>query len=137
MQFPPIFQGHSKPTKNLNGIVAELCTARGFGGWLQHSGEISLNDRKVKGSGQGRDLSIVPTGSCNCVCVLGWNSTTRCSAGRITAAINPERSISFRKACYREKLPFFLSHTFWGPNCLMFKGAHLPSGKLATSPVHH
>ncbi|GBO06266.1 hypothetical protein AVEN_145575-1 [Araneus ventricosus] len=38
-----------------------------------------------------RELSTVPTGSCNCVCVLGLYSTTRCSAGRITTAINPKR----------------------------------------------
>ncbi|GBM92824.1 hypothetical protein AVEN_45853-1 [Araneus ventricosus] len=63
--------------------------ARGFVRWLQHSGETSVNDRKVKGSGLDRDLSTVPTGSCNCVCVLGRYSTTRCSAGRITTAINP------------------------------------------------
>ncbi|GBN19743.1 hypothetical protein AVEN_238824-1, partial [Araneus ventricosus] len=37
--------------------------ARGFVGWLQHSGETSVNARKVKGSGLDRDLSIVPTGS--------------------------------------------------------------------------
>ncbi|GBM18022.1 hypothetical protein AVEN_238411-1 [Araneus ventricosus] len=38
-----------------------------------------------------RDLSTVPTGSCNCGCVLGRYSTTRCSAGRITTAIYPKR----------------------------------------------
>ncbi|GBN00608.1 hypothetical protein AVEN_167531-1 [Araneus ventricosus] len=38
-----------------------------------------------------RELSAIPTGSCNCVCVLGRYSTTRCSAGRITMAINPKR----------------------------------------------
>ncbi|GBM50248.1 hypothetical protein AVEN_190960-1, partial [Araneus ventricosus] len=31
--------------------------ARGFVRWLQHSGETSVNDRKVKGSGLDRDLS--------------------------------------------------------------------------------
>ncbi|GBM80754.1 hypothetical protein AVEN_10620-1 [Araneus ventricosus] len=62
--------------------------AQGFVGWLQHSGETSVDDRKVKGSGLDRDLSIVPTGSCNCVCVLGRHSTTHCSAGRIVTAIN-------------------------------------------------
>ncbi|GBM46323.1 hypothetical protein AVEN_195275-1 [Araneus ventricosus] len=39
--------------------------ARGFVGLLQHSGEAFVNDRKVKGSGLDRDLSTVPTGSCN------------------------------------------------------------------------
>ncbi|GBM10017.1 hypothetical protein AVEN_24001-1 [Araneus ventricosus] len=90
--------------------------ALGFAGWLQHSGEASVNDRKVKGSGLDRDLSIVPTGYCNCVCVLGWYSTTRCSAGPITTAINPQRLICFRKAYYRERiLLFFVSHTSWEP----------------------
>ncbi|GBN26035.1 hypothetical protein AVEN_86875-1 [Araneus ventricosus] len=36
---------------------------------LQHSGETSVNDRKVKGSRLDRDLSTVPTCSCNCICV--------------------------------------------------------------------
>ncbi|GBM97397.1 hypothetical protein AVEN_821-1 [Araneus ventricosus] len=49
--------------------------ALGFVGWLQHSGETSVNDRKVKGSGLDRDLSIVPTGYCNCVCVLDSRSS--------------------------------------------------------------
>ncbi|GBO45985.1 hypothetical protein AVEN_246438-1 [Araneus ventricosus] len=57
----------------------------------QHSGETSVNDRKVKGSGLDRDLSTVPTGSCNCVCVLE----------KLTI----------------EKEFFFLSHTSWGPIC--------------------
>ncbi|GBN02615.1 hypothetical protein AVEN_179869-1 [Araneus ventricosus] len=80
--------------------------ARGFVRWLQHSGETSVSDRKVKGSGLDRDLSTVPTGSCNCVCVLGQYSTTRCSAGRITTAINPQnmglgyKAILFR--CFRK-----------------------------------
>ncbi|GBM05250.1 hypothetical protein AVEN_181632-1 [Araneus ventricosus] len=56
---------------------------QGFVGWLQHSGETSVNDRKVKGSELDRDLSTVPTGSCNCVCVLGRYSTTRCSIGQM------------------------------------------------------
>ncbi|GBM09575.1 hypothetical protein AVEN_143188-1, partial [Araneus ventricosus] len=30
---------------------------RGLVRWLQHSGETSVNDRKVKGNGQDRDLS--------------------------------------------------------------------------------
>ncbi|GBL79306.1 hypothetical protein AVEN_92514-1 [Araneus ventricosus] len=38
-----------------------------------------------------RKFSTVPTGSSNCVCVLCRYSTTRCSAGRITTAINPKR----------------------------------------------
>ncbi|GBM75240.1 hypothetical protein AVEN_200474-1 [Araneus ventricosus] len=53
--------------------------ARGFVRWLQHAGETSVNDRKVKGSGLERDLSTVPTGSYNCICVLGRFLTTRCS----------------------------------------------------------
>ncbi|GBN08046.1 hypothetical protein AVEN_134287-1 [Araneus ventricosus] len=38
-----------------------------------------------------RELSTVPTGSFNCVYVLGLYSTTPCSAGRIMTAINPKR----------------------------------------------
>ncbi|GBM89675.1 hypothetical protein AVEN_122823-1 [Araneus ventricosus] len=78
--------------------------AQRFVGWLQHSGETSGNDRKVKGSGLDRDLSTVPTGSCNCVCVLGRYSTTRCSPGRITTAINSQQFICFRKAYYIERV---------------------------------
>ncbi|GBM43968.1 hypothetical protein AVEN_241698-1 [Araneus ventricosus] len=105
--------------------------ARGFVRWLQHSGETSVIDRKVKGSGLDRDFSTVPTGSGNCVCVLGQYSTTRCSAGRITTAINPQnmglgyRSISFhcfRTAYYRERDLFFSPALSGGPNCLLFKG---------------
>ncbi|GBL73336.1 hypothetical protein AVEN_38859-1 [Araneus ventricosus] len=46
--------------------MALVPIARGFVRWLQHSGETCVNDPKVKGSGQ----RTVPTGSCNCVCVL-------------------------------------------------------------------
>ncbi|GBM05325.1 hypothetical protein AVEN_46867-1 [Araneus ventricosus] len=53
--------------------------ARGFVRWVQHSGETSVNDRKVKGSGLDRDLSTVPTGSCNCVCVGIRQSSVRCN----------------------------------------------------------
>ncbi|GBL92178.1 hypothetical protein AVEN_5650-1 [Araneus ventricosus] len=87
---------------------------RGFVGWLQHSGETSVNDRKVKGSGLDRDLSTIPTGSCNCVCVLGWYSTTRCSAGStVVERRNTDLEnrtilfICFRKAYYRERVLFF------------------------------
>ncbi|GBM86696.1 hypothetical protein AVEN_222221-1 [Araneus ventricosus] len=82
-----------------------------------------------------RELSTVPTGSSNCVCVLGRYSTTCCSAGRITTAINPKRLnaetlalgtglfylIALEKLII-EKEFLFLSHTFWGPKCLLFKG---------------
>ncbi|GBL79623.1 hypothetical protein AVEN_18178-1 [Araneus ventricosus] len=45
--------------------------------------------------------------------------------------------ICFREAYYRERV-LSSSPTLPGdPNCLLFKGAHLPSGKLTTSPVRH
>ncbi|GBN96907.1 hypothetical protein AVEN_76275-1 [Araneus ventricosus] len=79
----------------------------------------SVNDRKVKGSGLDGDLSTVPTGSCNCVCFLIRYSTIRCSAGRITTAINPQNMGHGYRAILRhltiEKEIFFLSHTFEGP----------------------
>ncbi|GBN17932.1 hypothetical protein AVEN_125329-1 [Araneus ventricosus] len=139
MQFLSSFRGLPKPTKNLK----EYClldfapksypvqVARGFVRWLQHSGETSVSDRKVKGSGLDRDLSTVPAGSCNCVCVLGRYSTTRCSAGRITTAINLQnmglgyRAIlfhCFRKAYYRERDLFFSPTLSVALNCLLFKG---------------
>ncbi|GBM25688.1 hypothetical protein AVEN_207460-1 [Araneus ventricosus] len=82
-----------------------------------------------------RELSTVPTGSCYCVCVLGWYSTTRCSAGRITTAINPKRlnaetwalgtGLFYLFALEKltiEKEFFFFSPTLpGGPNCLLFK----------------
>ncbi|GBM00510.1 hypothetical protein AVEN_111738-1 [Araneus ventricosus] len=93
-----------------------------------------------------RELSTVPTGSFNYVCVLGRYSTTRCSAGRITTAIDPQRlfwdaeawvlgtGLFYLFAYYRTRV--FFSPTLPGdPNCLLFKGTHLPSDKLATSPV--
>ncbi|GBN35211.1 hypothetical protein AVEN_155175-1 [Araneus ventricosus] len=110
---------------------------QGFVGWLQHSGETSVNDRKVKGIGLDRDLSTVPYGSCNCVCFLGRYSTTRCSPGRITTAINPQQFICFRKAYYRERVLFSLPHFLGTQIVFCLRGAHLPSGKLATSPVRH
>ncbi|GBO34231.1 hypothetical protein AVEN_221119-1, partial [Araneus ventricosus] len=138
MQFLPSFRGFPKPTKNLRVLRLDFAPkrypvpiARGFVRWLQHSGETSVNYRKVKGSGLDKDLSTVPTGSCNCVCVLGRYSTTRCSAGRITTAINPQsmglgyRAIlfhCFRKAYYRERYLFFSPTLSGGPNCLLFKG---------------
>ncbi|GBL96569.1 hypothetical protein AVEN_207756-1 [Araneus ventricosus] len=84
-----------------------------------------------------RELSTVPTGSCNCVCVLGRYSTTRCSAGRITTAINPKRLnaetwalgtglfylFALEKLTIEKQFFFFLSPTLpGGPNCLLFKG---------------
>ncbi|GBM52613.1 hypothetical protein AVEN_16729-1 [Araneus ventricosus] len=45
--------------------------------------------------------------------------------------------VRFRKACYRERVLFFSPTIPGGPNRLLFKGANLPSGKLATSPVRH
>ncbi|GBM09463.1 hypothetical protein AVEN_141387-1 [Araneus ventricosus] len=95
MQCLPSFRGLPKPTKNLRVLRLDfepksypVPIAQGFVRWLQHAGDTSVNDGKVKGSGLGRVLSTVPTGSCNCVCVLGRYSTTRCSAGRIATAIN-------------------------------------------------
>ncbi|GBM98064.1 hypothetical protein AVEN_121491-1 [Araneus ventricosus] len=68
MQFLPSFWGLPKPTKNLRVLRLDFAPkscpvpiARGFVRWLQHSGETSVNDRKVKGSGLDRDLSTVPT----------------------------------------------------------------------------
>ncbi|GBL81165.1 hypothetical protein AVEN_83211-1 [Araneus ventricosus] len=105
--------------------------ARGFAGWLQHSGETSVNDRKVKGSGLDRDLSTVPTGSCKCVCVLGRYSTSRRAVGRITTEINPQRRLwnaeartigtglfylfALEKLTIDKEFFFVLSHTFWVP----------------------
>ncbi|GBN97631.1 hypothetical protein AVEN_34013-1 [Araneus ventricosus] len=87
-------------------IAARLCkeevpcsNGRGFLRWLQNSGETYVNDRRSKEVDG--DLSTVPTGSCRLRMRLGSvfalfssnlaYSTTRCSAGRITTAINPER----------------------------------------------
>ncbi|GBN36686.1 hypothetical protein AVEN_51272-1 [Araneus ventricosus] len=67
-------------------------------------------------------------------------------AVRITTAINPQRLlwnaetrafICFSKAYYRERVLFFSPTLPGGPNCLLFKGAHLPLGELATLPVRH
>ncbi|GBN57488.1 hypothetical protein AVEN_232561-1 [Araneus ventricosus] len=45
--------------------------------------------------------------------------------------------ICFRKAFYEERVLFFSPTLPGGPNCLLFKAIHFPSGKLATSPVRH
>ncbi|GBO00198.1 hypothetical protein AVEN_217704-1 [Araneus ventricosus] len=105
---------------------------------------------RAKGIGLDRDFSRVPTGSCNCVCVFGRYSTTRCSPGRITTAINPQQFICFRKAYYRERVlllgpenSLVLSSSFSptlpeGPNCLLFKGGPLAigqAGNLVSPPL--
>ncbi|GBM21472.1 hypothetical protein AVEN_161077-1 [Araneus ventricosus] len=138
MQFLPSFRGLPKPSKILKSIAARLCTEElpcsnspRVYAMAATSGETSVNDRKVKESGLDRDLSTVPAGSCNCICVLGWYSTTRCLGGRITTAINPQnmglgyKAIlfhCFRKAYYRERYLFFSPTLSGGPNCLLFKG---------------
>ncbi|GBO12679.1 hypothetical protein AVEN_61938-1 [Araneus ventricosus] len=74
--------------------------ARGFVGWLQHSGETS--DRNIKGSGQFLQAVVIAYAS--------WVGI-RPPAVRITTAINLQRFIYFRKAYYREtflSLPHFL-----------------------------
>ncbi|GBM27884.1 hypothetical protein AVEN_256683-1 [Araneus ventricosus] len=66
MQFLPFFQGLSKPTKNLNEYCGSTLhrrgtpvpKARGFVQPSQHSGETSVNDRKIKGSGQRTQCSF-------------------------------------------------------------------------------
>ncbi|GBO33652.1 hypothetical protein AVEN_141286-1 [Araneus ventricosus] len=76
-----------------------------------------------------RELSTVPTGSCNSVCVLGRYSTTRCSADRITTAINPKRLnaetwdlgtglfylFALEKLTIEKEFFFSLSRTSWEP----------------------
>ncbi|GBO07521.1 hypothetical protein AVEN_263322-1 [Araneus ventricosus] len=52
--------------------------ARGFVRWLQHSGETSVNDPKVKGSRQRTQYSSYGQLQLR----MRRNSTTRCSAGR-------------------------------------------------------
>ncbi|GBO17290.1 hypothetical protein AVEN_200093-1 [Araneus ventricosus] len=98
---PSVFPGASETNKKILEYLRldftpksyRVPIARGFVRWLQHSGDTSVIDRKVKGSGLDRDLSTVPTGSGNCVCVLGQYSTTRCSVGRITTAIPRQQNI--------------------------------------------
>ncbi|GBM90976.1 hypothetical protein AVEN_77437-1, partial [Araneus ventricosus] len=94
---------------------------------------------RAKGIGLNRDFSTVPTGSCNSVCVLGRYSTTRCSPGRITTAINPPQFICFRKAYYRERVllsgpenslvlsSFFFPTIPEGSNCLRGPTCHRAS----------
>ncbi|GBL58757.1 hypothetical protein AVEN_68700-1 [Araneus ventricosus] len=92
-----------------------------------------------------RDLSTVPTGSCNCVCVLGQYSTNRCSNYDGNKSQTTERRnmglgyryilfVCFRKAYYRERILFFLSHTqivF----CLRSPLAIGQAGNLASPPL--
>ncbi|GBM30174.1 hypothetical protein AVEN_134216-1 [Araneus ventricosus] len=88
-----------------------------------------------------RELSTVPTVAIANP-LFGWSNydgnksqtTERRNMGLEYKAI---LFVCFRKAYYRERVLFLLSHTSWGPNLLLFKGSHLPSVKLATSPVHH
>ncbi|GBM64541.1 hypothetical protein AVEN_232724-1 [Araneus ventricosus] len=59
--------------------------ARVFVGWLQHSGETSVNDRKVKRSGLDRDLERV-------IAYASWVGI-RPPAVRIMTAISPQRRL--------------------------------------------
>ncbi|GBM83227.1 hypothetical protein AVEN_81994-1 [Araneus ventricosus] len=157
MQFLPSFQGLPKPTKNLNGYCGSSLHRRGTlfqwpEGWWDGCNilEKHLIGRSKE---EDRDFSTVPTGSCNCVCVLGRYSTTRCSADQISTAINPQRWLwdaeewtlgtglfylfALEKLTIEEEFFFSLPHFLGGPNYLLLKGAHLPWGKLATPPVRH
>ncbi|GBN69147.1 hypothetical protein AVEN_171469-1, partial [Araneus ventricosus] len=97
MQFLPSFRGLSKPTKNLNEYCGSTLHRRGTlfqkpEGLCSHCNILEKHLEMIGRSKEvDRELSTVPTGSCNCVCVLGRSSTARCSAGRITTAINPKR----------------------------------------------
>ncbi|GBL73889.1 hypothetical protein AVEN_230834-1 [Araneus ventricosus] len=91
-----------------------------------------------------RELSTVPTGSCNCVCVLGRYSTTRCSAGRITTAINPERrnmGLGYRAILftyYRERVHYFSLTHFLGAQIVFCLRGPLAIGQadnLASPPL--
>ncbi|GBN98856.1 hypothetical protein AVEN_162872-1 [Araneus ventricosus] len=92
-----------------------------------------------------RDLSTVSTASCNCVCVLGRYSTTRCSAGRITTAINPQNTafgirlfyfIALEKLTIEKEIFLSLPH-FLGAQivfCLRGPLAIGQAGNLASPP---
>ncbi|GBL72362.1 hypothetical protein AVEN_115299-1 [Araneus ventricosus] len=83
-----------------------------------------------------RELSTIPSGSCNCVCVLGRYSTTSSSAGRISTAINPKRLnaetwalgtglfylFALEKLTIKKEFFSFSPTLPGGPNCLLFKG---------------
>ncbi|GBM10300.1 hypothetical protein AVEN_50015-1 [Araneus ventricosus] len=85
-----------------------------------------------------RDLSTVPTGGCNCVCVLGRYSNTSFSTGRITTAINPQRRLwnaetwtlgtglvylfALEKLTIEKEFFFFSPTLPGGTNCFLFKG---------------
>ncbi|GBM80103.1 hypothetical protein AVEN_218269-1 [Araneus ventricosus] len=100
-----------------------------------------------------RELSAVPTGSCRLRMRLGsifdyqlfgWSNydgnkfpTTDVERRNMDLGHRAILFICFRKTYYRERVLFSSPTLVGGPNCLLFKGAHLPSGKLATSPVHH
>ncbi|GBO04090.1 hypothetical protein AVEN_15691-1 [Araneus ventricosus] len=119
--------------------------ARVFVGWLQHSGETSVDDREVKRSGLDRDLERV-------IAYASWVGI-RPSAVRIMTAISPQRRLwnaetrtfgtglfylfVLEKLTIEKEFIFFSPRFPGGPNCLLFKGAYLPSGKLATSPVRY
>ncbi|GBM98994.1 hypothetical protein AVEN_45566-1 [Araneus ventricosus] len=85
MQFLPSSLGLPKPTKNLNEYCRSTLHRRGTlfqwpKGWWDGCNILEKHLIR-KSKAMDRDLRTVPTGSCNCVCVLD----------RITTAINPQR----------------------------------------------
>ncbi|GBM21743.1 hypothetical protein AVEN_118274-1 [Araneus ventricosus] len=99
--------------------------ARGFVRWLQHSGETSVNDRKVKGSGLDKDLSTVPTGSCMRLGsvfdhpLFGWSNY---DSNKFQTPERRNMGLGYRlfylfalEKITTEKELFFVSRTSWGP----------------------
>ncbi|GBM25687.1 hypothetical protein AVEN_207459-1 [Araneus ventricosus] len=99
-----------------------------------------------------RELGTIPTGSCNCVCVLGRYSTTRCfgwwnyggNKSQTTECRNMGLGyrailfVCFRKAHYREKVLFFSLPHFMGAQivfCLRGQLATGQAGYLASPPL--
>ncbi|GBL93957.1 hypothetical protein AVEN_76684-1 [Araneus ventricosus] len=95
-----------------------------------------------------RDLNTVPTGSCRLRMRLwsvfdhlfGWSNY----GGNKSPTTDVERrnmDLGYRAILFAlEKLTKEKEFFFFFPgssNCVLFKGAHLTSGKLATSPVRH
>ncbi|GBN61584.1 hypothetical protein AVEN_47841-1 [Araneus ventricosus] len=114
------------------------------------AGETFVNDRKVKGSGQRPQYSYgqlqlcIRSGSVFDHSLFGWSNydgnksqTTVVERRNMDLEYRDILFICFRKAYYRERVLFVSSTLPGGPNCFLFKGAHLPSGKLGTSPVRY
>ncbi|GBN84039.1 hypothetical protein AVEN_218041-1 [Araneus ventricosus] len=134
MQFLSSFRELSKSTNDFAQKRYPIPKAGGFVRWLQHSGETSVNDRKVKGSEQrtqygsyGKLQLRMRLWSVFDHPLLGLsnydgNKSQTLERRNMGLGYRATLFICFRKAYYREIVLFSSPTLPEGPNFLLFKG---------------